>query len=63
MNKTKHPKRNNATSQNPTASPLGGPAQSFPPDFFWREAKFFEALGRTKKQTDAEQREADFLTQ
>ena len=29
---------------------VGGPAQSFPPVFFfWREAKFFEALGRTKK--------------
>jgi hypothetical protein len=30
--------------------------------FFWREAKFFEALGRTKKQTDREQHKALFLT-
>jgi hypothetical protein len=44
----------------PTSDPeLGGPAQSFPPVFFfWREAKFFEALGRTKKQTYREQHKA-----
>ena len=42
---------------------VGGPAQSFPPVFFfWREAKFFEALGRTKKQTDRELNKALFLT-
>jgi len=40
---------------------IGGLTQSFPPIFFfWREAKFFEARGRTKKQTDREQHKALF---
>ena len=42
---------------------VGGPAQSFPPVFFSGERpNFFEALGRTKKQTDREQHKALFLT-
>jgi hypothetical protein len=48
------------------ATPLGGPAHSFPPFFYSGAPLFFSggtgASANTKKQTDAKQREAEFLT-
>jgi len=41
---------------------IRGSGPEFSSIFFWREAKFFEALRRTKKQTDREQHKALFLT-